>query len=512
MNSHALKHLQRAMQLLNASKYSFGNEYDDSPRPPPKRRKIVDDDSEDEIIMLSDEDEPNTLSRPSRPSHPSHLPSASTHSTLPTAIDLTLDGEPQTSTQPSQTITHPLRPRTKTQVVGYVDLTKEEPEEPEESEEEPEEPEYPDGLPDTLLDVANVDNDTKTNSLKEFNKQMKKRFEEHPYDESVQMYNVDFTVDSEGKEYSRLGVSKPSKKSIRADGYEEERKRIFNLVKHTLLQPALTDPSKRDIRLQPPSWFDNSRRDWNALNIQKLLHRKIKWPKCDREILNSQYVKYQNTGKCPKKGFVLSCHLERRPGLHHPLEGVVLYTAPSTLGPEAGKGLFTNVDLPPRKCITAYAGLFFYKSVHPSYHNTDAGESTASRPCICRLLKDATEEQRSALFKQVTWASVSICCLYKNTHKMRPGKVHTYVGVDGVNHSSVEGSEYGVGVGAASWLNNPKFEDPENPNPTTHNFDYNCVFDKDEGSGLCCARSLKHIARGSELFIKYDDVGGAKQA
>ena len=45
MNSHALKHLQRAMQLLNESKYSFGD--DDSPPPPKNRLKIVDDDPDD---------------------------------------------------------------------------------------------------------------------------------------------------------------------------------------------------------------------------------------------------------------------------------------------------------------------------------------------------------------------------------------------------------------------------------------------------------------------------------
>lgn len=319
--------------------------------------------------------------------------------------------------------------------------------------------------------AVNVDHEQSVVSYMRFEQAMKSHFE---VDEES-MFNVP-------------GLT-GRKRSVSNDKSKKEQNRPFARRLYSLV--AMIHTTGGDIRLCMPQWFPFPG-DWNAENIAKFYHAEKPWPVCDTQALSAQYTAHTQR-RHKRYSYLLDKIFENRPEIGSTeLAGVVLYTAPSQLG--FGKGLYTNVDFEKGDYITHYEGLHSTYHILTNHHNGQfRGE------CVCRAVKNLQVEEGNNADWHLPWdqLEVGLCCLYKNTHKMGVRKTTYIVGIDGVKHRS---SKYGIGLGAASWMNNANLKDGLSA------FSNNCVWADSDAATTKYVVAKEKIPRHSELFIAYKHI------
>ena len=170
---------------------------------------------------------------------------------------------------------------------------------------------------------------------------------------------------------------------------------------------------------------------------------------------------------------------------------IVLYVARSTIQ-GAGRGLFSNIHIEKGTFITHYTGLHI-----PHLFSQPHANGPQKGSCLCRILRKGTIEGSSGssmVLPGKSWIPLGICCLYSNSHKLRSiNSDEKIIGIDGMHHSW---KYYGVGLGAASWINSkPSHE-------------CNCKWDSDDRDSNDFPKryvvAKDNIKPGDELFVDYD--------
>jgi len=279
------------------------------------------------------------------------------------------------------------------------------------------------------------------------------------------------------------------KRSVSNDKSKKELNRPFARRLYSLV--AMIHTTSGDIRLCMPQWFPFPG-DWNAENIARFYHSEKPWPTCNTQALSAQYTAHTQR-RHKRYSYLLDKVFNERPEIgSEELSGVVLYTAPSQLG--FGNGLYTNVDFERGEYITHYEGLHSTHHILTNHHNGQfRGE------CVCRAVKNLQVEEGNNADWHLPWdqLEVGLCCLYKNTHKMGVRKTTYIVGIDGVKHRS---SKYGIGLGAASWMNNANLKDGHSA------FSNNCAWAESDTATTKYVVAKEKIPRHSELFIAYKHI------
>ena len=356
-------------------------------------------------------------------------------------------------------------------------------------------------------------------SFKKFKKKMNQKFKEDEAD----MYNI-----PDLNAYTRADANPsrviPGTNQKVHDPVKHVRERLLKLAEN-----IQTTENAGDIRFLKPDWFDdqnfnpekrfNREADWNAENIAKFYHSApgkkratppIDWPHCNFDKLQTQY----SNGVIMKKGKpTASLNAKQKRMLQEGLRksfvldwifhfsddvnafkpelqktSIVLYVAKSTIE-GGGMGLFSNIQLPTGTYITHYEGLHV-----PHMFSQPRANGNGKQKCLCQTLIHCTREEATLKLQGKSLLSLGICCLYSNSHKLRSrNSDEKIIGIDGLHH---QWKYYGVGLGAASWLNSKP--------PKTCNCRWDSADSDLSGFPVRYVVAKQDIKPGEELFVDYD--------